>query len=138
MKQSIKNIRAGLTCAAAQVFLSRNSYIQSMRLGAAVGAPMASMPAMAALTTGFANLNSLAQLGISLMIALGMLGGLGFVLGACVSLFKKYDRGNDDITWGKIGMQFFAGGLGMALSWVGIQIVETLGGSASDIGRSLK
>lgn len=87
--------------------------------------------------TGFTNLNTLAALGITLLIALGLLGGLGMVLGGLVSAWKKYDSRNDDITWSRIGLQITAGGFAMALGWVGIQVVETLGGSSSDIGKSI-
>jgi hypothetical protein len=85
---------------------------------------------------GFTNLKTLANLGVGLLIIIGLLGGLGMVLGGLVSAWKKYDSRNDDITWSKIGLQITAGGFAMALGWVGMQVVETLGGSASDIGKS--
>lgn len=134
----MKNL-SNLKVAAAEVFLMSQSYTAAMRVGGLLSAALAGAPVMAAggLINGFTNLNSLIQLGIGIMIAIGLMAGLGFVLGACMSMYKKYDRGNDEITWSKIGMQFFAGGLGMALGWVGIQIVETMGGSASDIGKSM-
>ncbi len=86
---------------------------------------------------GFTNLKTLADLGVGLLIILGLLGGLGMVLGGLVSAWKKYDSRNDDITWSKIGLQICAGGFAMALGWVGMQVVETLGGSAGDIGKSV-
>lgn len=121
-----------------EVFATVHSYNQAFRLGACASPLFAMSPALAqGFINGFQNLNTLAQAAIGLLILLGVLGGLGFILGACFSLYKKYDRGNDDIGWGKIGIQLAAGGLGMALSWVGVQIVETLGGSEADIGRQL-
>ncbi len=121
-----------------EVFGTAKSYAQSARLGVLVAPLVSVSPVMAqGFINGFNNLSTLAQAGIGLLILIGMLGGLGFILGALFSMYKKYDRGNDDITWGKIGMQLGAGGLAMALSWVGVQVVETLGGGAGDIGRSL-
>lgn len=121
-----------------EVFATVHSYNQAFRLGACASPFLVVTPVLAqGFVNGFKNLNTLAQSAIGLLILIGVLGGLGFILGACFSLYKKYDRGNDDIGWGKIGLQLAAGGLGMALSWVGVQIVETLGGSESDIGRQL-
>lgn len=110
---------------------------QSARLGAAAGLLLASAPSIAqGFITGFSNMNTLAQKGVALIIVIGMLGGLGMILGGLFSAYKKYDRGNDDVTWGKIGMQIIAGGMAMALGWVGTNVVETLGGSSSDIGNN--
>lgn len=121
-----------------EVMLTADSYKTSARLGAMAAPFVACAPAMAqGFIRGFQNLNQLTQAGIGLLIAVGMLGGLGFILGALFSMYKKYDRGNDEITWGKIGVQLGAGGLAMALSWVGVQVVETLGGGQGDIGRKL-
>ncbi len=86
---------------------------------------------------GFANLKTLANLGVGLLIIIGLLGGLGMVLGGLVSAWKKYDSRGDDITWSRIGLQIVAGGFAMALGWVGMQVVETLGGSAGDVGKSI-
>lgn len=86
---------------------------------------------------GFTNLKTLANLGVGLLIVIGLLGGLGMVLGGLVSAWKKYDSRNDDITWSRIALQIAAGGFAMALGWVGIQVVETLGGSAGDVGKSI-
>ena len=86
---------------------------------------------------GFTNLKTLTDLGIGLLILIGLLGGLGMILGGLVSAWKKYDSRNDDITWSKIGLQITAGGFAMARGWVGMQVVETLGGSSSDIGKSI-
>ena len=120
-----------------EVMLTADSYKTSARLGAMAAPFVASAPAMAqGFIQGFQNLNQLTQAGIGLLIAVGMLGGLGFILGALFSMYKKYDRGNDEITWGKIGVQLGAGGLAMALAWVGVQVVETLGGGQGDIGRN--
>lgn len=111
---------------------------QSARLGAMSGTVLAAAPVMAqGFIRGFQNMNQLMQLVVGFIVLIGLVGGLGMVLGGLVSAYKKYDRGNDDISWAKICMQVGAGGFAMALGWVGIQVVETLGGSASDIGKSI-
>lgn len=121
-----------------EVFADVHTYKTNMRLGALFGQLFVVAPVFAqGFINGFRNLDTLAQSGIGLLILIGALGGLGFILGGLFSMYKKYDRGNDDVTWGKIGLQVGAGGLAMALSWVGVQVVETLGGSQSDIGRTL-
>lgn len=120
------------------VFADVHTYKTNMLIGAVVGQLLVASPVFAqGFVNGFKNLDTLAQSGIGLLILVGALGGLGFILGGLFSMYKKYDRGNDDVTWGKIGLQVAAGGLAMALSWVGVQVVETLGGNQSDIGRSL-
>lgn len=87
---------------------------------------------------GFQNLNLLMQTGIGLLIAIGLLGGLGMIMGGLFTAYKKYDnRGGDDSGWGKIALQIGAGGLAMALGWVGTNVVETMGGSSGDIGKSI-
>jgi len=121
-----------------EVFADVQTYKTNISLGAIVGQVFVAAPVFAqGFVSGFRNLDTLAQSAIGLLILIGALGGLGFILGGLFSMYKKYDRGNDDVTWGQIGLQIAAGGLAMALSWVGVQVVETLGGSQSDIGRSL-
>lgn len=130
LKQQIKQ-------ALIEVLCKSESYKSSARVGAMAAPFVAVSPAMAqGFIQGFQNLNALAQAGIGLLIAIGMLGGLGFILGGLFNMYKKYDRGNDEITWGKIGVQIGAGGLAMALAWVGVSVVETLGGNQGDIGRN--
>jgi hypothetical protein len=120
------------------VFADVQTYKTNLKIGALAGQVFVAAPVFAqGFINGFRNLDTLAQSGIALLILVGALGGLGFILGGLFSMYKKYDRGNDDVTWGKIGLQIAAGGLAMALSWVGVQVVETLGGSQGDIGRGM-
>lgn len=83
------------------------------------------------------NVERLVQVGITIIIAVGVLAGLGFILKGLWDLTSKTARGNDDITWGSISSKIGGGGLAMALGWLGVQVVETLGGSAGDIGRGI-
>jgi hypothetical protein len=113
-------------------------YKEAAQIGAGLGLLLGpTMVSAQGFIRGFQNMNTLMQLGIGFIILVGLLGGLGMVLGGVVSWYKKYDRGNDDVSYAKIASQIAAGGLGMALGWVGTQVVETLGGSSSDIGRSI-
>ena len=122
-----------------ELIYDRKMHSQSAQIGAGIGLLAQGMPVMAqGFIKGFGNMNTLLQLGVGLLVTLGLLGGLGMILGGLVSAYKKYDRGNDDVTWAKISMQVAAGGFAMALGWVGMQVVETLGGSSADIGRSIR
>ena len=91
----------------------------------------------AGLETIFGNLESATKIGIQFLVAVGVIAGLGLILGGLFSMYKKYERGNDDITWGTIGLQIASGGLAMALSFVGVLVVETLGGGKGNIGEIL-
>jgi hypothetical protein len=88
-------------------------------------------------SSGVQNLRSLMGEGAALVIAAGLLVGLVFILVAASDAYKKGARGNDDITWPSIAFKVFAGAFAMTLGWVGVQSVETLGGSGSDIGRGI-
>jgi hypothetical protein len=114
-------------------------YALSARLGLMVSPIIASGPALAqGFIRGLSNLNTLGQLLVGFITLIGLVAGLGMVLGGLFSAYKKFDRGNDEVTWAKISIQIGAGGLAMALGWVGINVVETMGGSSSDIGRSVR
>lgn len=67
----------------------------------------------------------------------GVLVGLGFVFNALVKMWKKHNDDRNDISWGSIVGQAAAGSGCMALTWLAVQFVLTLGGSQSDIGRTL-
>ncbi len=85
----------------------------------------------------FTNMNTLAQKIIAFLTLIGLVAGLGMILGGLYSAYKKYDQRNEDTGWGKIALQIGAGGMCMALGWVGVNVVQTLGGSTSDIGKSI-
>ena len=136
-------IQMGLTGALAALHgaaLTREQYAQSARIGAGLGVLAGPLAVHAqGFIRGIQNTNTLFQAGVTVLITLGLLGGLGMVAGGLWNWYKKGEaRGGEDITWGKIGMQIAAGGLCMALAWVGSSVVETLGGSTSDIGRAIK
>ncbi len=134
MKSTINSLKRDFYAAVTDV----QALQTSARIGMAMGSFLAASPVLAqGFIRGFQNLGTLAQAGVTLLISIGLLGGLGMILGGCFSAYKKYDRGNDDVSWGKIGIQIGAGGFAMALGWVGVNVVETMGGSSSDIGRQL-
>ena len=89
------------------------------------------------LATIFSNLEDATKIGIKFLVAVGVIAGLGLILGGLFSMYKKYERGNDDITWGTIGLQIASGGLAMALAFVGVLVVQTLGGEEDNIGKVL-
>lgn len=142
MKTTLNRMKVALltaSLAVAEQSKDMRATRDAARIGLAAGSILGPCVASAqGFITGFQNLGTLAQLGVGLLIAIGLLGGLGLVMGGLFSMYKKYDNRGDDITWGKVGVQIAAGGLMMALGWVGTNVVETLGGSSSDIGKSLK
>ncbi|MEJ8837585.1 hypothetical protein [Ramlibacter sp. AN1133] len=141
MKHTINRIRLSVFAATAHAVASpatptRASARIGFMLGTIVGPSLAGAQGF---ITGFQNLNSLGSQVVALLTVIGLVGGLGMILGGLFSAYKKYDnRGGDDGGWGKIAVQIGAGGLGMALGWVGTNVVATMGGSASDIGKSLR
>lgn len=143
MKATINRMKLALFTAASVAATANTSTNRAVRDAARFGAMAGMVLGPAAVSAqgfvrGFQNLSSLAQIGIGLLIAIGLLGGLGMIMGGLFTAYKKYDnRGGDDAGWGKIGIQIAAGGLAMALGWVGTNVVETLGGSSSDIGRTI-
>jgi hypothetical protein len=74
---------------------------------------------------------------VTLLIAVGVLAGLGVILMAIMQMVKKGDQRGEDITWGSIALKFLGGAFLLALSWVGTMVLETLGGNAGNIGRSV-
>lgn len=74
---------------------------------------------------------------VTLMIAVGVLAGLGVIVMAIMQMIKKGDQRGEDITWGSIALKFVGGAFLLALSWVGTMVLETLGGNAGNIGRSV-
>lgn len=140
MKKSSLNLYPGMILNAVYANLpAAREHLMAAKIGAMLVPLVTAGPAMAqGFIRGLQNMNILAQAIVALIITIGLLAGLSYVLGGLVSAYKKYDRGNEDVTWGKIAIQIGAGGLAMALGWVGIQVVETLGGSSSEIGKSIR
>ena len=121
---------------------SNPEHQRAIKIGVAAGALMAS--GVASATGGgapnngwakaFGNMTGVGKLIIDFVVVIGMVVGLGYVLGGLFSAYKKYDRGNEDITWGKIATQVGVGGGAMALSFIAKLVVETLGGGETDMG----
>lgn len=86
--------------------------------------------------TAFGNLTTLAKIGMGTVIAAFGFGGLASLgYGLNLLLKKGGDRG-DDIEWKRIAYTMIAGSLMLALGWVAVQTVLTLGGSQGDIGNT--
>lgn len=73
----------------------------------------------------------------ALLIAAGVTSGLGTIAWAISQMIKKGNDRGEDITWLSIGLKFIGGAFLLALSWVGVSVLETLGGNASNVGGSL-
>lgn len=89
------------------------------------------------LLTGITNATTGVKALIGLIAVVGVLAGLGFMFAAASAMYKKHNNSRDDITWGDITMKAVAGAVCMALVYFGTQFVVALGGSASDIGKTL-
>lgn len=74
------------------------------------------------------------QVGTQVLIAAGVLGGLGVIAMAVMQMVKKGGDRGEDITWMSIGLKFVGGAFLLALSWVGVSVLETLGGNSSNVG----
>lgn len=139
MQSKVYRMKVALVGAVVTLAHDSSAMRNAARIGAVLGA--VGMPTLAAaqgFVRGFQNLGTLGQLIVGLLVLLGLVGGLGMVLGGLWTMYNKYNNtGHDEKSWGKISLQICAGGLAMALGWVGSNVVETLGGSTSDIGRSV-
>jgi len=111
------------------------------KLGAAgallLAAGVATAQTSNGIITGVTNATNTAKAIISFIAVVGVLAGLGFMLAAAMDIHKKHNNSRDDISWGMITGKAVAGAVALALTYFGTQLVVTLGGSASDIGKSL-
>lgn len=80
------------------------------------------------------NLTRFFQTGVTVLIAAGVLGGLGVIMWGISQMIKKGDQRGDDISWMSIGVKLAGGAFMLSLSWVGTSVLETLGGSGANIG----
>lgn len=103
----------------------------------ATGLLLTSGAANAAWTTAFTNLTALTQQGATLIVGLCALGGVGAFAYAGKQLLKKSGDRGDDVEWGKIGYAVVAGVFLVAVAFVALQSVETMGGGAGDMGRTI-
>lgn len=73
---------------------------------------------------------------VTILVAIGVVGGLGaFLYGGKLWWDKANNRSGDEVKAMSIVYSMVAGAFMMALAFVGSTTVETLGGSASDIGK---
>ena len=82
------------------------------------------------------NVTPLMEALVTILVALGVVGGLGaFLYGGKLWWDKANNRTGDDVKAMSIVYSMVGGAFLMALAFVGSTTVETLGGSASDIGK---
>lgn len=79
-----------------------------------------------------------ANLIAKLLVALFALGGLGAVGRGAFLFIKKGGERGDDIEWSKIGFLMVGGTLAMVIGWFAFGLVEAVGGSANDVGRTVQ
>lgn len=107
-------------------------------VGAVIAAAFAVAPAHAQGMINMANnMTRFFQVATQVVIAGGVLGGLGVIGWAVSQMIKKGGDRGEDITWMSIGLKFVGGAFLLALSWVGVSVLETLGGNSSNIGGRL-
>lgn len=99
----------------------------------AIGATSAN----AAWDQGVTNVTNLAQLLVIALTGLCALAGVGAFAFAGKQLLKKAGDRGDDVEWSKIGYAVLAGVFLIAIAWVALQSVETLGGGQGNIGTSI-
>jgi hypothetical protein len=80
------------------------------------------------------NMTRFFQVATQVVIAGGVLGGIGVIGWAVSQMIKKGGDRGEDITWMSIGLKFVGGAFLLALSWVGVSVLETLGGNSSNVG----
>lgn len=80
------------------------------------------------------NMTRFFQVATQVVIAGGVLGGIGVIGWAISQMIKKGGDRGEDITWMSIGLKFVGGAFLLALSWVGVSVLETLGGNAGNVG----
>jgi len=78
-----------------------------------------------------------AQVGITVLVILCALAGVGAVGYGGKLLLKKSGERGDDVEWGKIGLAVVAGAFFLSISYIAVMTVETMGGSAADIGKKI-
>lgn len=87
--------------------------------------------------TAVGNVTSLTQGLVTALVGLCGLAGVGAFAFAGKQLLKKGGERGDDVEWSKIGYAVIAGVFLIAVAYVALQSVETMGGSASDMGKSI-
>ncbi len=85
----------------------------------------------------FTNLTSLGKTGATAVTALAFLAGLVALAYAGKLLWDKGGERGEDIKMGRIVFSIVGGTVMLALSFVAVQTVETLGGQQSDIGTPI-
>jgi hypothetical protein len=112
---------------------------QAAIMTVAILAATSSTSAMAAggFATFFTGWTTAAQGALKFAFLCGVVVGVGFVLLGLINMAKKGGERGDDITWGKIIYPIVGGACASVLLYIMSTTVETGGGSAGDIGKTL-
>lgn len=88
-------------------------------------------------TKAMNNIGDFSVSGTTSLIFLCALGGVGAIGYMGKLLLKKGGDRGDDVEWSKIGYAALGGAVLLAVSLIAATTVETLGGSANDIGKKI-
>lgn len=102
-----------------------------------MGLLFAQTAAHADLGTMLTNGNMLAQKILTFILYGGVVIGAAAIVYAGTMMWKKAGDRGDDITWNKIMLVILGGGVLSAASFFMVQIVSSMGGTQSDIGRTI-
>lgn len=83
------------------------------------------------------NVGDFSMSGTTALIFLCALGGVGAIGYMGKLLLKKGGDRGDDVEWSKVGYAALGGAVLLSVSLVAATTIETMGGSASDIGKKI-
>lgn len=86
--------------------------------------------------TGFTNVTALSNAGITTVIRVFFMIGLAAIGYAGKLAWDKGGERGEDIKTGRIVYTFIGGSVMVALSYFALQTVQTLGGTAADVGAA--
>lgn len=84
------------------------------------------------------NIGDLGQAIVNTLIILCGVGGVAAFAFAGKQLMKKAGDRGDDVEWAKIGYSTLAGVFLIAIAWVALNSVQTLGADESAIGKQIQ
>lgn len=87
--------------------------------------------------TAATNISDFGTAAVKAIVILCAVGGVGAIGFAGKLLLKKAGERGDDVEWSKVGYAVLGGVFLLSISYVASTTVETLGGSSTDIGKTV-